>query len=371
MPSTSRLLMLAVPAAALLALGACRSANPPTGTIEMADQHSVAAATTTTRANPQMREILQALAALNPKPIANLSAAEARRQPTMTDAVKSVQRKRGIISPPLGLARVEDRTIPGPDDGTIPIRIYVPGGKGPFPVVVYYHGGGFVLADLDTYDASARGLAYRANAIVVSADYRKGPEHKFPAAHQDAFAAYQWTLANAKALGGDPMKVAVVGESAGGNLAANVAIMARDMGIRQPVHEVLVYPVAGADMDTTSYLENANAVPLNKAMMNWFFNNYLTVRTEMTDPRIDLVNARLAGLPTTTIIAAEIDPLRSDSEILAERLQAAGVPVELRIYKGVTHEFFGADVVLNDAKDAQELAAARLRHSFGTDILGQ
>ena len=157
----------------------------------------------------------------------------------------------------------------------IAVRIYTPKGAGPFPVVVYYHGGGWVIADLDTYDASPRALANLANAVVVSSHYRQGPEHKFPAAHQDAFAAYRWVLANARSLKGDPSKVAVAGESAGGGLAAAVSMMARDSGAQMPVHQLLVYPIAGYDLNTPSYQENADAKPLNKAMMAWFFEKYL------------------------------------------------------------------------------------------------
>jgi acetyl esterase/lipase len=230
-------------------------------------------------------------------------------------------------------------------------------------VVVYYHGGGWVIADLETYDASARALAREASAIVVSSHYRQAPEHKFPAAHQDAFAAYEWVVRNGAQINGDPRRVAVAGESAGGNLAANVAIMARDRKIQAPLHQILVYPVAGTDMNTPSYVENAQAKPLNKPMVEWFVGHALRPQ-DMQSPMINLVAADLRGLPPATVITAEIDPLRSEGMLLAERLRAAGVEVTARDYEGVTHEFFGMDAVVPEAKAAQNLAGRQLVAAF-------
>ncbi|MBC7943818.1 MAG: alpha/beta hydrolase fold domain-containing protein, partial [Burkholderiales bacterium] len=177
--------------------------------------------------DPQMQAVLDQLAALGGKPIETLSAEEARKQPTPADAVKALLQKQGKSTAPMPVAKVQDGEIPGPA-GPIRARIYTPEGGGPLPVIVYYHGGGWVIANLDTYDASARALANAAKAIVVSSHYRQAPEHKFPAAHEDAFAAYQWVLNNAVAFNGNPNRVSVVGESAGGNLAAAVALMARE-----------------------------------------------------------------------------------------------------------------------------------------------
>jgi len=232
--------------------------------------------------------------------------------------------------------------------------------------VVYYHGGGWVIADLDTYDASPRALSNLANAVVVSAHYRQGPEHKFPAAHQDAFAAYRWVLSNAKSLKGDPSRVAVGGESAGGNLAAAVSMMARDSGAQMPVHQVLVYPIAGYDVNTPSYLENAEAKPLNKPMMQWFFEQYLRSPADGKNPLIDLVHANVQGLPGTTVIGAQIDPLRSEGKELADRLKDSGVQVDYKSYDGAAHEFFGMGAVLDDAKTAQQQVAGGLRKAFGS-----
>ncbi len=251
--------------------------------------------------------------------------------------------------------------------GTQPLRIYMPegSGSGPLPVVVYYHGGGWVIADLDTYEASAMALARKANAIVVSVEYRHAPENKFPAAHEDAFAAYKWVLANAGQFGGDPAKLAVAGESAGGNLAANVAIMARDGNVQAPLHMLLVYPVAGTDLTTPSYIANQNAMPLSKAAIGWFVDKTLAKPEDAKSPMLNLATmADLKGLPPATVINAEIDPLFSDGEMLVEKLKAASVKTTHLTYKGMTHEFFGLDAVVADAKTAQDAAARNLRAAF-------
>ncbi len=239
--------------------------------------------------------------------------------------------------------------------GALSARIYTPAtGSGPFPVVVYYHGGGWVIANKEIYDAGARALSKLASAIVISIDYRQGPEHRFPAAHDDAYAAYEWAPANAASLNGDPKRIAIAGESAGGGLAVSTAIMARDKKVQIPLAVVSIYPIAGTDTTTTSYVENADAKPLNGPMMSWFFDN----------PRLNLVAANLAGLPATTIINAQIDPLRSDGELLAERLRAAGVPTEQKTFDGVTHEFFGMGAVLDKAVSAEQMAADALKKAF-------
>jgi len=325
-----------------------------------ADTASVMAA-----ANAQMQQVLDQLAALGGKPIETLSAAEARKQPTPTDAVKALLTKSGKSTAPDPAVASVDRTIPGPD-GPLPVRIYTPkSGNGPFPVVVYYHGGGWVIANKDVYDGGARALSKLADAVVVSVDYRQGPEHKFPAAHDDAFATYVWAVKNAALITGDPKRIAVAGESAGGGLAVATAIMARDKKVQTPLAIVSVYPIAGTDTTTSSYVENAKAKPLNRTMMSWFFDNYLSSPPDRDNPRVNLVNADLKGLPPTTIINAQIDPLRADGEILAQKMTGAGVTVMQKTYPGVTHEFFGMGAVVDDAKVAEQLAADALKRAFG------
>lgn len=313
---------------------------------------------------PEMQAVMEKLASYGDKPIETLTPAKARKNHTPTDAVMAVMADHHIPKPTFKVDTM-GKDIPV-DGGTIHVRIYTPTtGPGPFPVVVYYHGGGFVIADLDVYDAAPHTIADQAGAVVVSVAYRLAPEHKFPTAHNDAFAAYKWVLANAASIKGDPKKVAVTGESAGGNLAVNMAIMARDKGVMIPSAIVAVYPVAGSDMNTASYVKNANAKPLNKAMMGWFVKNYLNNMAEAKDPRISLVMANLKGLPPTTIITDEIDPLQSEGMQLADKLKAAGVTVDSKNYDGVTHEFFGMGAVVPQAKDAEAYAVAQLKKAFG------
>jgi acetyl esterase/lipase/NAD(P)-dependent dehydrogenase (short-subunit alcohol dehydrogenase family) len=318
---------------------------------------------TMARADRDMRHVLRHLEELGPRPIETLTPAEARMQPTPADAVKAMLRKHGKTPAPLPVAAVVDRTIPGPG-GEIPIRVYAPHGTGPFPVIVYTHGGGWVIATNDTYDSSARALCDAVNAVVVSVEYRKAPEHRFPAAHQDALAAYHWVLQNAAELGGDPDRVAVAGESAGGNLAVSIALLARDNGLPLPAHVLAVYPIADGHTDSPSYVENADTRPLNRPMMQWFFSHYLRTPADADNPLISLVRADLHGLPPTTIITAEIDPLRSDGERLAAALRAAGVEVDYHTHDGVTHEFFGMAMVVSDAAKALKQAAAGLKRGL-------
>lgn len=316
-------------------------------------------------ADADMRQVLEQFAALGGKPINTLEPAEARKQPSLTEAVKKVLESKGKPATPLEMASVVDKKLPlatGPLDA----RIYTPktDDKAPLPVVAYWHGGGFVLADLDTYDASARALAEESDAIVVALDYRHAPEAKFPAAHEDAFAGYQWVVKNAGSFGGDPTRIALAGESAGGNLAVNVAILAREQKEQAPLHLLLIYPVTQSSLETTSYRTWANPKPLDRSMMEWFFKQYTNTPGDARDPRLSLVDANLAGLPPTTIVNAEIDPLLDDGELLEQRLKEAKVDVKRKTYDGVTHEFFGMGAVVDDAEDAAEWAGERLEDAF-------
>lgn len=319
------------------------------------------------RADADMKEVLDALGALHPKAIEKLTPAEARLQPTPSDAVASVLKTRGKSTDPALLVpgvTATDRTIPGAA-GDLPATVYKPDGAGPFPLIVYYHGGGWVIADRKVYDGGARGLAHAANAVVLSVDYRQAPEHPFPAAWDDALAAYQWAIANAASLSGDPTRLALAGESAGGNLAVSTAIAARDAHLAKPKAIVAVYPVAQTEsFNTPSDLENAVAQPLNRAMLPWFVDKVFREGQNKLDPRINLVKANLAGLPPVTIINARLDPLRSDGAMLEDALKKANVPVERKDYAGVTHEFFGMAAVVKKAEEAQQFAGARLKSAF-------
>lgn len=310
-----------------------------------------------------MQSVLDALASLGGKPIETLTPAEARMQPSAADGARAAMQNKGMSTAPD--PAVMTRDLPYGSDPKQFVRIYKPanapaGGK-PMPVVVYYHGGGWVIADVDTYDAAPRAMSKALNAIVVSVEYRHAPEFKFPAQHDDAAAAYRWTLQNAASWGGDPARIATVGESAGGNLAIATAIYARDNGLTVPRHIVSVYPIANSSMTLPSRKDSANAKPLNTAMLPWFGYYYQTSNADAQDPRLNLVAANLRGLPPTTIINAQIDPLRSDGETLATAMRAAGDKVEQKTFPGVTHEFFGMAKVVNGAKQANDLAVARLK----------
>ncbi|MBA2684624.1 MAG: alpha/beta hydrolase [Gemmatimonadaceae bacterium] len=312
------------------------------------------------KADSDMQAVLDQLAALHGKPIETLTAVEARKQPTPTDAVKALLVKMGKpTTPPPGVTTV-DCEITGAA-GTIKARIYTPDqGTKPLPIIVYYHGGGFVIATIDTYDGGARALSRMAKAIVISVEYRKAPESKFPAAHDDAFAAYKWAMANASKIGGDSSRMALAGESAGGNLAVATAMAVRDAKLPLPKYVLSVYPIAQPDTETASYKENAAAKPLSRPMMEWFLKQYERTPADGMDPRINLAGADLKGLPPVMIINAQIDPLRTDGEMLEKKLKADGVTVERKVYPGVTHEFFGMGAVVAKAKDAEQTGASAL-----------
>jgi acetyl esterase/lipase len=329
-----------------------------------------------------MRKVLEAREAMGAEPVHALSPDQARAQPSQADAAKAVLEQDGKDPDPSMRVIATDLAIPGPLSD-IDARLYTPQNHKPdvhkpLPVVVYFHGGGWVFGGLDAVDGSARAIASRADCLVVSCTYRLAPEHKFPSAHLDAFAAFKWVTANAASFGGDPKNVAVMGESAGGNLAANVAIQARDSqhkpgrgedAVKPPVYMVLVYPIAGSDMTTESYKDNADAPLLDKAAMSWFFDQALETDGDRTDPMIDLVNANLSGLPDATIILAELDPLRSEGEALASKLEDAGAEVRSMVFKGVTHGFFGLGRAVKKAFAAEEMAVHNLKRAFGTALL--
>lgn len=316
------------------------------------------------KAAPEMQSVLDKLAALKAKPVSQLTVPEARTQASPADAAKAVMLEKKISDQPEASVKYNDIGIPT-ENGTLPARVYMPEGKGPFPVIVYYHGGGWVIADLNVYDSTPRALAYNAKAIVVSLEYRHAPEFKFPAAHQDAWNTYAWVVENIHTMNGDAKKIAVAGESAGGNLAANVALMAKTMKATMPVHQLLVYPVAGNDMETPSYKENAEAKPLGRKDMEWFVSHVFASKDQTSDPRLNLVGRDdFADLPSATVILAQIDPLRSEGETLAEKLKDAGVKVNSKVFSGATHEFFGMAKVVPQAKEAMDMAVADLKAAF-------
>jgi acetyl esterase len=227
------------------------------------------------RPDPAMQQVLDALASLGGKPVETLTPEEARKQPTTADAVGKLLRAAGKGDAPAPNVTLAPLQIDGPL-GKIPLYVYTPAdaGKEPLPVLLYFHGGGFVTGGTLAYEASIRALTVRSGAIVVSVEYHLAPEHKYPAAPNDAYAAYLWVLAHAAEFNGDADRVAVGGEGSGGTLAAVVSQMARDKRDKLPIHQLLIYPILNDNMDTASYRANALAKPLGKAAMAWYLTHY-------------------------------------------------------------------------------------------------
>lgn len=266
---------------------------------------------------------------------------------------------------PTPVGRVEDRRIPGPA-GEIPVRIYTPEGSGPFPLIAFFHGGGFVLCSLETHDELCRAMCRDAGAVVVSVDYRLAPEAKYPAAADDCYAATAWCAAHAAELGADAARLVVAGDSAGGNLAAVTALRARDLGAPRIRHQVLIYPATHCDFNTPSYRENAQGYFLTADAMRWFWAHYLANPAQASEPYACPAHAAdLKGLPPATVITAEYDPLRDEGEDYAAQLRAAGVPVVLKRYDGMIHGFVSMGDVFDDARAAQRLIAEQLRAAWG------
>ncbi|WP_159900149.1 alpha/beta hydrolase [Salinirussus salinus] len=239
-----------------------------------------------------------------------------------------------------GVSEVEDRTVPGYDGGPeVPVRIYRPEGEGPFPTVVFYHGGGFVIGDLESHDITCRYLANETGSVVVAVDYRLAPEHPFPAAVEDCYAATVWA-AGAEDLDGDG-NLAVMGDSAGGNLAAAVSLMARDLDGPDIDRQVLVYPATSRSDDWPSMTKFGEGYFLQAEDMDWFHDSYVPNEVHEANPYANpLEAADLSGLPPATVITAGFDPLRDQGAAYAEALAEAGVGVEYRNYEEMIHGFF-------------------------------
>jgi acetyl esterase len=262
------------------------------------------------------------------------------------------------------VAHVEERTLPGPAGG-IPVRVYRPRISGLLPALVYFHGGGWVVCSLDTHDNVCRALANRAGCAVVSVDYRLAPEHRYPAAPEDCYAAATWVAERGASLGVDAARIAVGGDSAGGNLAAVVALLAREREAPRLAAQLLVYPVTNNDFDNISYKENAEGYLLTRSMMQWFFGHYLEDPADASLPTVSPLRAeRLDGLPPALLVTAGYDPLRDEGDAYAERLRQAGVPTRHLRYDGMFHGFFSMFEQIETGRDAIEAAALFLRESF-------
>jgi len=262
---------------------------------------------------------------------------------------------------PEAVAKVENRTIPGPA-GQIPVRVYTPSASGPHPGLVFFHGGGFVLCNLDTHDGICRSLTNAAGCVIVSVDYRLAPEHPYPAAPEDCYAATQWVAKNGSELGIDVSRLAIGGDSAGGNLAAVTALLARDRGGPALRFQLMIYPVTDCGFETASYRENGDGYFLTTGMMRWFWDKYLAdpkqAREGYASP---LRAANLANLPPGLCITAGFDPLRDEGEAYAERLRKAGVDVRTSRYPGMFHGFLSMTAQLDTAREAVAEAGAALR----------
>ena len=303
--------------------------------------------------DPQAQAVLDQLAAMGLPPAHTVSPEEAR--------VNLNARPR---SPGPEMAKVEDRLIPG-EGPDIPVRIYTPHGSGPFPGLAWFHGGGWVVGTLDTADGNARHMAAGAGCVVVSVGYRLAPDAKFPAAADDSYAATRWMADNAASINVDPVRIAVGGDSCGGNLAAVVSLMARDKGGPPLVFQLLVYPVTEWDFGTSSYRENANGYLLTTDSMKWFWDHYLRSEEDASNPYAAPMAADdLSDLPPALVITAEFDPLRDEGEAYGRRLQAAGVPATNSRYDGMIHGFFSMSGVVDKGREAVLEASTALRAAF-------
>ncbi|MDP6621364.1 MAG: alpha/beta hydrolase [Alphaproteobacteria bacterium] len=299
-------------------------------------------------------QIVSALAGAN---VASNDPVEARQQ--LADAVAPF---RGGPTP---IYASEDRSIPGPG-GNIPVRLYWPGaGRLPRPILVWFHGGGFVLGSVESHDEPCRRLARACDAVVISVEYRLAPEAKFPAGLDDCRAAFAWAAANAADIGGDPARLAVGGDSAGGNLAAALTLACRDQGGPQPGFQLLAYPVTDADMAQRSYKLFADGFFLTAERMGWFFDKYLGSPDQGSDPLVSPLKAPdLSDLAPAHVITAGFDPLRDEGRAYARRLEEAGVAVEHVEYPTMTHAFFSMAGVFAQASVATERAARAMRAAF-------
>jgi acetyl esterase len=269
---------------------------------------------------------------------------------------------------PQPVAHVEDRTIPGPRGAPdIAVRVYRPTDDPALPVLVWLHGGGWTLGSVEMHDPITRALANAAGCIVVSVEYRLAPENPFPAPLDDAWTALQWVAEHAAEIGGDPNRIAVGGDSAGGNLAAACALLARDAGAPRLALQLLVYPALDAACDTASHVENGKGYLLEEVQMEWFYNCYLRGGADGGDWRISPARATsLEGVAPAFVLTAEYDPLRDEGDAYARALDDAGVAVWHSSYQGMIHAFFGLTAMFDDATVALDEVAGALRAAFGT-----
>ena len=286
--------------------------------------------------------------------------------PPMQESTPEAVRATRLPGPPgPEVHKAEEMSVAGPD-GPVPVRVYWPSDQPNLPILVWYHGGGWVIGTLDIADATARRLCSLGECIVICVDYRLAPEHKYPAARDDSYAAVVWAYQNAKRFGGDSSRIAVGGDSAGGTLATVVAQMVRDRAGFDIAYQLLIYPVTDAAMDTESFRVN-RTFGLTPESMAWFWDHYLPEGADRTDPHVSPARAKsLEGLPPAYVLTAECDPLRDEGNAYAAALKAAGVEVETECAAGQIHGFFGNAHYFPEGMRATETAAKHLRRAFET-----
>ena len=325
-----------------------------------------------------MLSVLREHQAMRAVPEAGLSPGRAREVPTLVDAARAMPNVRGLPADSTNVPQVRELSATGAD-GPLAARLYRPALARDTPTIVFFPGGTWVTGSLDTADESARELAARTGWVVVAIRTRLAPEAKFPAAHDDALAAYQWARGQIRGWGADPTRVALAGEGPGANLALSTAMLARDRGVPVPDHLLLITPVAGTSLGGTSMSESGRSRPLTRRTVRWAQDEYAPDYGQQDDVRLNLLGrSDWAGLPAATVILAEIDPLRSGGMALAERLIAAeplapGMPgvgtagpvrTEGRLFQGTTHGFFGLGETVPEAAVAEDYAARRLKAAF-------
>ncbi len=304
--------------------------------------------------------------------VAKLIAQEAERgrvpyaEMTVAEVRAGAFEELALAGDPEPVFEVTDRYIPGPT-ADLHIRIYRPTATEPVPAVVYLHGSGWVVCNIDNSDTAVRAFANRSGCVFVAVNYQKAPEHPFPVALDDADATLRWVTENAVTLGIDANRIGVGGDSAGGNLAAALCLRFRDGNGPRIAHQLLIYPVLDCSFDTASYIENASGYLLERDDMRWFFDQYLVDPAQAGDPLVSPLRAPdLSGLPRALVVSAEYDPLRDEAELYAERLRDAGVPVRVSRYDGMIHGFAWMSGVVERTQVLYDEVGRELRDALST-----
>lgn len=312
--------------------------------------------------DPQVTKLLAMLANSKIPPLETMRPAVARK--AMTTRFLRARQAVGMLVPPEPVAQVEDRPVPVPD-GEVLVRVYSPGGEGPHPALVFFHGGGFVLGSLDSHDDICRAFANATPCVVVSVQYRLAPEHRFPTGLEDAYAATAWVFDHAEQLSLDPARIAVGGDSAGGNLATVIAHLAHERGAFRPCAQLLLYPATDLASESASVQEFGQGYYLTSGQLRYYREHYVETEAELRNPLVSpYFRTDLRHLPPAHIITAECDPLRDEGEAYAHRLQEAGVPVTLKRYDGMIHGFLSMSAFLEQARVAVADISATLRTAF-------